>query len=546
MSTEPNLGYSVAPAQRTTLPLPLGEGESSSARGEQEPSRCSSICRTPSLSQRERARVRESGPELINSSRSVETRNPLCPGRLSPVATRRSFLQQSSLGFGWLAFTGLANRLASAEARRPLSHFAARAKHVIFLFMDGGVSHVDTFDPKPELTKRTGQSAQWRADELSQSINPSRKWLKNQWEFKQRGQSGLWVSDLLPHIAGVADELCVVRSMVGETPLHGAQNLLLHTGRSIGAAPSLGSWVSYGLGTANEQLPGYVLLNNDWVPNGGSQNFASSFLPATHQATTVRAKGTPVDNIVPADAAALQRAKLDFLRDQDSATAKSLGGSDAIESAIKNYETAAQMQSLVPSLCDVSGESAATLKLYGVDRPNDFDRFYSLQCLRARRMVEAGVRFIEVTCPLTHNNNAPWDQHGELRKRHEENARITDQPVAALLKDLKARGLLDDTLVLWAGEMGRTPHSSGTDGRDHHVSGYTIFMAGGGVRGGMTYGTTDEMGMSAVENRVTIHDLHATLLHQLGLNHERLIFRFGGRDQRLTDVHGRVLTEILA
>ncbi len=473
-------------------------------------------------------------------------RSPRCPGRVAPVATRRSFLQQSSLGFGWLAFAGLANRVASAEARRAQAHFAPRAKHVIFLFMDGGVSHVDTFDPKPELTKRTGQPAQWRPDELSQSVSANRKWLKNQWEFKQRGQSGLWVSDLLPHIASVADELCVVRSMVGETPLHGAQNLLLHTGRSIGAAPSLGSWVSYGLGTENEQLPGYVLLNNDWVPNGGSQNFASSFLPATHQATPVRAKGRPVDNITPADTAEVQRAKLDFLREQDSATAQALGGSDAIESAIKNYETAARMQSLVPSLCDVTGESPETLRLYGVDRANDFDKFYALQCLRARRMVEAGVRFIEVTCPLTHNNNAPWDQHGELRKRHEENARITDQPVAALIRDLKARGLLDETLILWAGEMGRTPHSSGTDGRDHHVSGYTLFMAGGGVRGGMTYGTTDEMGMSAVENRVNIHDLHATVLHQLGMNHERLTFRFGGRDQRLTDVHGRVIAEILA
>jgi hypothetical protein len=444
-----------------------------------------------------------------------------------------------------LAFAGLSRSWAAAESRRRALDFAARAKHVIFLFMDGGVSHVDTFDPKLELEKRHGQSAVWAADSRSQSISPSRKWLKNLWEFKQRGESGLWVSDLLPHLAGVADELCVVRSVVGETPLHGAQNLLLHTGRSIGAAPSLGAWVSYGLGTENEQLPGYVLLNNDWIPNGGSQNFASSFLPATHQATMFRAKGTPVDNIVPADPAAVQRAKLDFLREQDAAMAAARGGSDAIESAIRNYETAAQMQTLVPRLCDVSGESAATLKLYGADRTNDFERLYSLQCVRARRMVEAGVRFIEVTCPLTHKNNAPWDQHGALKLRHEENARITDQPIAALITDLKARGLLDETLVLWAGEMGRTPHSSGTDGRDHHVSGYTIWMAGGGVRRGITYGATDEMGMSAVEHPVDIHDLHATILHQLGVNHEKLTYRFGGRDMRLTDVHGRVIEEIV-
>ncbi|MDZ4860362.1 MAG: DUF1501 domain-containing protein [Candidatus Hydrogenedentes bacterium] len=472
--------------------------------------------------------------------------NPLCPGCEQPALTRRGFLQRTSMGFGQLAFAGLASNWAAAEARRPVPHFAPRAKHVIFLFMDGGVSHVDTFDPKPELTKFHGQPVQWKADKGSQAISPSRKWLKNLWEFKQRGESGLWVSDLFPHVAQIADDLCVIRSVVGETPLHGAQNLLLHTGRSIGAAPSLGAWISYGLGTENEQLPGYVLLNNDWVPNGGFQNFASSFLPATHQAAMVRAHGEPVDNIVPADLGEIQAAKLDFLREQDAAIAAARGGSDAIESAIRNYETAAHMQSLVPDLCDVSGESEATLKLYGVDRANDYDRFYALQCLRARRLVEAGVRFIEITCPLTHSNNAPWDQHGELKLRHEENARITDQPVAALLTDLKARGLLDDTLVLWAGEMGRTPHSGGEDGRDHHVSGYTIWMAGGGVRNGITYGTTDEMGMSAVENPVDIHDIHATILHQLGVDHEKLTYRFGGRDMRLTDVHGRVIAEVIA
>jgi len=468
-----------------------------------------------------------------------------CPGRAAPVLTRRGFLQQANLGFGWLALAGLTAHWARAEGPAA-SHFSPRAKRVIFLFMDGGVSHVDTFDPKPELVKRHGEAAKWRTDALSQATSANRKWLKNLWEFKQRGQSGLWVSDLFPCVAQMADELCVVRSLVGETPLHGAQALLLHTGRSVGAAPSLGSWISYGLGTVNEQLPGYVLLNNDWIPNGGFQNFASSFLPATHQATLVRARGTPVDNIVPADPAEVQRAKLDFLRAQDGSDARQRGGSEVIESAIRNYETAARMQALVPELCDVRGESPATLKLYGVDRTNDHERFYALQCLRARRLIESGVRFVEVTCPLTHANNAPWDQHGELKLRHEENARITDQPVAALIADLKMRGLLDDTLVVWAGEMGRTPHSAGKDGRDHHVSGYTIWLAGGGIRGGMTHGATDEMGMSAIENPVNIHDIHATLLHQLGMNHERLTFRFGGRDMRLTDVHGKVIRELIA
>jgi hypothetical protein len=469
-------------------------------------------------------------------------RNRLCPGFDGLACSRRDFLRRTSLGFGWLAFADLASR--QTDAATPPA-FAPSAKRVIFLFMDGGVSHVDTFDPKPALTKRHGQAADWKADPLSQSVSADRKWFGSPWRFQQRGQSGLWVSDLFPRVARVADELCVIRSLVGETPLHGAQALLLHTGRSIGAAPSLGSWLSYGLGTENEQLPGYVLLNNDWIPNGGSQNFASSFLPATHQATMIRAKGMPMDNIVPHDPPAVQRAKIDFLRTEDAAFADRGGGSDQVESAIQNYEKAARMQTMVPELCNVQSESPETLRLYGVDRANEYDRFFALQCLRARRLVEAGVRFVEVTCPLTHSNNAPWDQHGELKLRHEENARITDQPVAALIADLRQRGLLDDTLVVWAGEMGRTPHSAGMDGRDHHVSGYTIWMAGGGVRGGMTYGATDDMGMSAVENRLDIHDVHATILNQLGLDHEQLTFRFGGRDVRLTDVHGRVIREIL-
>lgn len=464
-----------------------------------------------------------------------------CPGRDAPYASRREFLQKSSLGFGWLALTGLAT---AAERIQP--HFTPRARRVIFLFMDGGVSHVDTFDPKPELTRLNGQPAKWKQDPLSQAVSAGRKWLGSPWSFAQHGQSGLWVSQLFPHQAKVVDDLCVIRSLTGESPLHGAQSLLLHTGRSVAAAPSIGSWVSYGLGRENEQLPGYVLLNNDWIPNGGFQNFASSFLPAFHQATLVRAKGVPVDNIAPVDQPEVQKTKLDFLQQSDSRFAAAQGGSQEIESAVRNYETAARMQTLVPELCDISGETAETLALYGVDRADAFDHSYALQCLRARRLMEAGVRFVEITCPNTHANNSPWDQHGELKLRHAENARITDQPVAALLIDLKRRGLLDDTLVVWAGEMGRTPHSSGTDGRDHHVSGYTIWMAGGGVRGGMTYGATDEMGMSAIENKLDIHDIHATILHLLGIDHERLTYRFGGREMRLTDVHGRVIEDCIA
>ncbi len=463
-----------------------------------------------------------------------------CPGHHAAYRSRREFLEKSSLGFGWLALAGLAG---GGEQHAPA--LPARARRVIFLFMDGGVSHVDTFDPKPELTRQNGQPAKWKPDPLSQAVSGGRKWLGSPWSFQQHGESGLWVSQLFPHQAKVVDDLCVIRSLTGESPLHGAQSLLLHTGRSVAAAPSIGSWVSYGLGRENEQLPGYVVLNNDWIPNGGFQNFASSFLPAYHQATMVRAKGVPVDNIVPSDEPAIQRGKLDFLRRSDQAFAARHGAAAEIESAIRNYETAAQMQTLVPELCDITGETSETLALYGVDRSNAFDHLYALQCLRARRLIEAGVRFVEITCPSTHPNNSPWDQHGELKLRHTENARITDQPVAALIIDLKRRGLLDDTLVVWAGEMGRTPHSSGTDGRDHHVSGYTIWMAGGGVRGGMTYGATDEMGMSAVENKLDIHDIHATILHLLGMDHERLTYRFGGREMRLTDVHGRVVHECI-
>jgi Protein of unknown function (DUF1501) len=481
-----------------------------------------------------------------------------CPGRMPAAANRREFLQNASMGFGWLAFsgmlgahgqndTGTAARPSLADKQIIAPHIPARAKHVIFLFMDGGVSHVDSFDPKTELERRHGEKiGNRRPTPKSQSVSPDRTWKKSPWAFQSHGQSGLPVSELFPHIARRADDLCVVRSMVGETPLHGQQTLLLHTGRVTGGAPSFGSWVSYGLGNENANLPGYVLLNNDWVPNGGLQSFSSSFLPATHQATMVRAKGPPIDNVQSADAATIQRAKLDFLRDQDYAFATGGDNAQAIESAIQNYEVAWRMQTLVPELADVNNETEATLRNYGVDRPDSYQHFYSLQCLRARRLIEAGVRFIEITCPLTHFNNAPWDQHAELKKHHEENALITDQPIGALLTDLKARGLLDDTIVLWAGEMGRTPHVATPDGRDHHVAGYTIWLCGGGFRGGTVFGATDELGMEAVDQPVTIHDIHATILYLLGLDHERLGFRFGGRDVRLTDVHGHVLTQLIA
>jgi len=469
----------------------------------------------------------------------------LCPGRIVPALSRRGFLQQASAGFGWLALNGLTAQSASAL---PRTHFAPRAKNIIFCFMDGGPSHVDTFDPKPMLKKHEGKAIGEGAVSKRSQSNANRVWLGSPWEFKQRGESGLWVSDLFPHLAKVADHLCVVRSMVGELPLHGAQNLLTHTGRILGQAPSFGAWMSYGLGTENQNLPGYVVLNNDWVPNGGLENFGSSFLPATHQATMMRAKGVPVDNITPADTAAVQRRKLDLLAGQNSTFAVQSSASQTIESVIANYETAFRMQSTVPDIADISREPEHIRKLYGLDSTDEHQRFYATQALRARRLVEAGVRFVEITCPSFDGNNSPWDQHGQLKTNHEKNARITDQSVAALITDLHARGLLEDTIVLWAGEMGRTPHTPKVTegcGRDHHVNGYSIFMAGGGFKGGMAFGETDEFGNAAVVNPVNIHDIHATILHQMGLDHTRLTYRHGGRDWRLTDVHGHVIKELL-
>lgn len=473
------------------------------------------------------------------------TRDPAAAGRQLPAvaSSRREFLSRWSNGFGMLALASLLSRAQAAGAIR-----RASARSVIFCFMDGGPSHVDTFDYKPQLRTRQGQPIGEEAVSKKSQSSANRVWLGSPWEFRRRGQSGLWVSDLLPHIASCADDLCVLRSLVGQQPLHGQQALLLHTGRVTGRAPSLGSWISYGLGNESESLPGYVLLNNDWIPNGGYENFASAFLPATHAATLLRAKGVPVDNIVPADAEDVQRWKLKLLRQQDEDFAQASSEEQLIEATIRNYETAFQMQRSIPQVADVADETAETHRLYALDSSNDYQKYYGLQCLRARRLVEAGVRFVEITCPLTHPNNSPWDQHGQLKKHHAENSLITDQAVAALIKDLKRRGLLEETIVVWAGEMGRTPHTpkvTDTCGRDHHVNGYSICLAGGGFRGGMAFGATDEFGNSVTEHPLTIHDVHATILHQLGLDHEQLTFRFGGRDVSLTDVHGRVVSEMV-
>lgn len=446
--------------------------------------------------------------------------------------SRRELLRTASTGFGYLAFESM---LAGAP------HFAPRAKNVIFCFMPGGVGHMDSFDPKPKLAELDGKPAVLE----SYVAGPKRKWLKSPWAFKQYGQSGLPVSEIFPHIAGVADELTVIRSMKSEFPLHARANIFLHTGRNFGGFPSLGSWVTYGLGSSNKNLPGYLLLNHGDNPPGGLENFSNGFLPATHQAMGVRAEGVPVDNIVPAGAA-VQGTKMAAVRAQDREFLAATGQADAVESAIANFEMAYRMQALAPDVLNLDRESEATKKLYGLDAANPHKRAYGLQCLRARRLVEAGVRFVEITPPnLYGGNNGTWDQHDKLREGHETNAMVTDQAVTALIKDLKGRGLLRETLVIWAGEFGRTPDTGNGDGRDHHPFGFTIWMAGGGAKAGLIYGATDEVGNHAVENVMTVHDLHATVLHLLGLDHAKLTYRFGGRDVTLPDVHGQVVKALV-
>ena len=449
------------------------------------------------------------------------------------MITRRQLLQRASNGFGYLAFQALAAQ----------PHRIPKAKNVIFCFMPGGVSHMDSFDPKPKLSALDGQQAKLE----SYVSGPKRKYLGSPWKFKQYGQSGLPVSELFPHIATVADELTVIRSMKSEFPLHARANVFLHTGRNFGGFPSLGSWVNYGLGSENKNLPGYLLLNHGDNPPGGLENFSNGFLPATHQAMSVSATGVPVANIVPAQPDAIQRAQMAALAVQDQAFLAQTHHHDAIDAAIKNAEMAYRMQSLTPDVLNLDQESEATRELYGLNSKNEHQRAYSLQCLRARRLIESGVRFVEITPPnLFGGNNGTWDQHDKLREGHQTNALVTDQAVTALIKDLKSRGLLSETLILWAGEFGRTPDTGNGDGRDHHPFGFTIWLAGGGAKPGLLYGATDELGNHAVENVMTIHDLHATILHLLGLDHKKLTYRFGGRDVTLPDVHGQLVPALLA
>jgi hypothetical protein len=439
-----------------------------------------------------------------------------------------------------LASTSDATSRLNPYAPRP-SHFPAKAKSVIFLFMDGGPSQVDTFDPKPRLAREHGEPIKMKV-QPTQFDNVG-KVLKSPWEFRQYGQSGISVSDLLPHIATCVDDLAIVRSMVANFSEHTNANYFIHSGHGQQGRPSMGAWVTYGLGSACQNLPGFVVLNSGMIPPGGWDCFQSGFLPATFQGSSFQRGESPVADLAPGEAsAAVQGRKLELMRTLDRRTIERVGSDDKLESAIANYELAFRMQTAVPTLMDLGDESEPTRRLYGLDDPAT--ESFGRQCLVARRMVERGVRFVELLCQnLGHDR---WDQHSNLKGGHADNARATDKPVAGLLKDLKSRGLLDETLVVWGGEFGRTPMAQGTDGRDHNPFGFTMWLAGGGIKGGTVYGATDEYGYYAVEKKVEVHDLHATMLHLLGMDHKKLTYRFGGRDMRLTDVHGEVIQGILA
>ncbi len=466
--------------------------------------------------------------------------------------SRRRFLQTTSSGFGYLAFSALntwAAEHAAAPTASPLAakppHFTQRAKRVIFLFMPGAPSHVDTFDYKPKLQADSGK-------ESGRGRGGPATLLASQWNYTQSGRSGLWISSLFPNVAKHADNLCLIRSMHTDLPNHPQAVSAMHTGSSQFIRPSMGAWALYGLGTVNENLPGFITINPP-LQGGGAKNYGSAFLPAVYQGTKLGANNplaqfqqrrgggggqTTISNITnPRYPAEIERAQLDFIQSLNKAKLAQEGYDPQIEGVIQSNELAFRMQNVVPQVMDMSKESEATKKLYGIGE--DATDAFGKQCLMARRFAESGVRFIEVS----HGN---WDQHRNLSTDLPKNCGAIDKPIAGLLSDLRQRGLLKDTLVIWGGEFGRTPHAQTGNGRDHNNKGFTIWMAGGGVKGGMSYGSTDDYGYEAVENKVHIHDWHATVLALMGLDHEKLTYRYAGRDFRLTDVSGSVVKEIFA
>jgi hypothetical protein len=435
---------------------------------------------------------------------------------------RRELLQTLSCGFGYLALNSLSTREASAAAANPLApkapHFPARAKRVIFLYMQGGPSQHETFDYNPELGAGGGNM------------------MKPAFPFSQAGQSGLYISSLFPELAQQADELCLLNGMSSDSPAHPQATIEMHTGSFTFVRPSMGAWVVYGLGSENQDLPGFITINPNGL--GGAQNYGSAFLPASYEGTPYMTRTGKLPNIAnPDQNKASQRRQLDLIQSLNHGYLNKATSDPELEGVIESYEMAFRMQSSVPGVLDLKGEAAATRKMYGVDEPATRD--FGTQCLLARRLAESGVRFIEIS-------NGNWDHHNNLRQRIGQQAKSVDKPMAALIADLKQRGLLKDTLLLWGGEFGRTTTGQNGDGRNHNNRGFTMWMAGGGVKGGFRYGATDAMTGSAVSGKVHLHDLHATVLHLLGLDHTKLTYRYGGRDFRLTDVHGNVVKEILA
>ncbi|MBL8292211.1 MAG: DUF1501 domain-containing protein [Bryobacterales bacterium] len=465
--------------------------------------------------------------------------------------SRRAALRAAACGFGQLGLIGLLGErgLLGNNTANPLAprkpHFEPKAKRVIFLFMHGGPSSVDTFDPKERLTIDHGKQLPFKRP-LAFADGPPGPLMKSPWEFKPGGRSGIPVSDLFPHVRECADDLCVVRSMVGEGVDHGAALLQTFTGSSTFVRPAMGSWVVYGLGSENQNLPGFITIKPA-LSHGGAKNWSSAFLPGAFQGTAIGNSGMkakdiekePIEYLLRKDfSAEEQRYELDMLQNVNRRHAAMRTADPELEARIQAFELAFRMQTQAPEAFDMSRETEATRKLYGMDDPLTYE--FGWQCLLARRLAERGVRYIQCT------HSYKWDQHGQLFEKHNENAREVDKPIAGLLKDLKTHGLLKDTLVIWAGEFGRTPVSQGNDGRDHNPYGYSIWMAGGGTKAGFIYGATDDIGYHAVEDRMHIHDFHATVLHLLGFDHERLTYRYSGRDFRLTDVAGVVAKKVIA
>ena len=455
----------------------------------------------------------------------------LCNNRVRTGVDRRALLQTMAFGFGWTAFNGIAG--ANPTLDDPLApkpgHHPGSAKRVIFLYMNGAPSHVDTFDHKPGLARLEGQEVRRNA-----------RLLASPWKFRAQGESGLMISELFPEVGRHADDLCLLRGMKAGIPAHAQASLQMHTGTFQFVRPSMGAWSVYGLGSENENLPGFVTIN---PAGGGAGVYGAGFLPAAYQGTPMRlGRNSDSSEAIPnlrndRHGTAVQRRQLVLLRQLERERERRSARLQGLESVLEQYELAFRMQAEVPDVVDLAAEDRRTLEMYGIgeDATDTFGR----QCLLARRLAEEGVRFIELYA-------GGWDTHRNMREELANRCEAVDRPIAGLLADLKQRNLLDDTLVIWGGEFGRTPYAQGDDGRDHNAKGFTMWMAGGGVKGGFSYGSTDETGGEAVEGVMDIHDWHATILHALGLDHERLTYNHAGRDFRLTDVHGTVHREIFA